>query len=33
MLLSFFVLGFAPAIAQEKAAGANADNSTEFDFA
>jgi hypothetical protein len=33
MLLSFFVLGFAPAIAQEKAAVANADNSTEFDFA
>ncbi len=29
MLLSLFVLGFAPAIAQEKAAGANADNSAE----
>jgi len=33
MLLSLFVLGFAPSVAQDKAAGANADNSTEFDFA
>jgi hypothetical protein len=29
MLLSLFVLGFTPAIAEEKAAGANADSSTE----
>ncbi len=29
VLLSLFLLGFAPAFAQEKAAGANADNSTE----